>query len=259
MCEKSTKYARGTVWWVNTIDDSMCSTSQKGRRPFLIISNDEFNIRFGKVTVIPMSSQSKYDKYDYSVPTAIDDKVVYALVDQIRQIDTFYLLHYAYTINENVLHHIDNIITNLYTDLKITYNTNNNDINVELNSTISILNSCLDKFNSFLFDFHKYINTITNNKDKSNIHSESLKNVNTNVISDKTNTKKVKKNKSSMPYKFYSDLTNNIEFWNDLLINGETYVCNKYNLKNRAAFNRRKSRVKLYLIKCGYDISNIIE
>ena len=49
---RSTAYARGTVWWVTLQIDPMCDTLQRFKRPCLIISNDEFNMKFGKVTII---------------------------------------------------------------------------------------------------------------------------------------------------------------------------------------------------------------
>jgi len=248
MCEKSTKYARGTVWWVNTIDDSMCSTSQKGRRPFLIISADEFNIRFGKVTVIPMSSQSKYDKYDYSVPTSIDGKVVYALVDQIRQMDIVHLLHYAYTINNVVLKDIDIILAKIYTDIRP--------------------NSCCQNKTHDTINLSKATHKTDNINETNNINKISTLTNKRNVpITNEIRHIKREKNHprtykgrigSAMPQGFYTILDNNIIWWNDFLNYGVDFVKNKYNLKDDTRFAKRKYLVRKILIDNHYDLTKPI-
>jgi mRNA-degrading endonuclease toxin of MazEF toxin-antitoxin module len=254
MCEKSTKYARGTVWWVNTINDSMCSTSQKGRRPFLIISADEFNIRFGKVTVIPMSSQSKYDKYDYSVPTSIDGKVVYALVDQIRQMDIVHLLHYAYTINNVVLKDIDIILTKIYTNIKSnsccqskTYNTINSFKTTDKTDNINKTD------NSNKTDNINKISTSTNKRNVPIINE--IRHIKREKNHPRTYKGRID---SSMPLGFYTVLDNNIIWWNDFLNYGVDFVKNKYNLKDDTRFAKRKYLVRKILIDNHYDLTKPI-
>ena len=315
MCEKSTKYARGTVWWVDTIDDSMCSTSQKGRRPFLIISNNEFNRRFGKVTVIPMSHQDKYENYEFTVATLVEGKKCYALADQIRQIDTNYLRSYAYTLNSVLLEDIDTIVAELYTGISvsdfetsensvsneetISSNTNNNIIDGTLDNIVesynvqydlsmlearldgidnkianlsssidkhteefirlaTILNDAITSMNNRFYDkgtidVKKEIDTKTPNK-----KTDTIKFNKSNKSNKKTANKVSKKSKASMGHGFYSDVKNNIDFWNDMLVEGETFVRDKYGLKDKAAFSRRKSRVKIFLTNHGYDTTDII-
>lgn len=292
MCEKSTRYARGTVWWVETKDDSMCTTSQKGRRPFLIISNNEFNRRFGKVTVIPMSHQDKYEQYDFVISTIIDGKKCYALVDQIRQMDTSYLKSYAYTLNTALLTDIDTILVELYTNMEFedscedddsgnhiemtnassitdidALNNRISELDEAIKSTHSTLNDYAQELNALLSNLNKSINSLretgetsTSNYEKITVsETKPTKTIKASKKSKSSKTKSNKHNKSSMPYKFYSDINNNIDFWNDLLVEGETFVCSKYNLKDGAPFNRRKSRVKMCLIEHGYNVTDIID
>ena len=294
MWDRSTKFARGTVWWVDVVKDSMCTTSQQGKRPFLIISNDEYNIRYKKVTALPMSHQEKYKNFDSAVCTVFDNKECYILVDQIRQIDFSYLCSYHFTVNGLVMDEVERKFKKLYTsDYFFTDEDNATSENSDTAYKVDSLAEQLNDLNTTLSNIKNFIN-ITNSKVE-NHNKEIIKIVTTlndlvlginnkkavlDMMADVTISKdtekkvdstKVKSNKpkvignrnvphstSAMPSGFYTDVQNNVDFWNDLLIEGEEFVCKKYNLPDRIRFCKRKSNVRLFLERNGFDTTDII-
>lgn len=264
MYNKSTKFARGTVWWIDNRTDSMCSTSQKGVRPFLIISNDEYNIKFGKATVIPMSHQDKYETYEAAVFTYFENQKCYILVDQIRQVDFKYLKSYAFTLAPDVLKMVDAMFIRIYTHSnlelpkepikeKVVENIQNpvkiekeNNLELRLNNLEKVVE---EQTNLIL----KLVNDIQHNA-FSNPKKEKVSV--TTKKSTKANSKKnsAKKSKSSMPYGYFSDINNNIDFWNDLIKHGKEYVCDKYKLATESQFSHRKSRVSKFLHEQGIEL-----
>ncbi len=71
------------VVWVNL--DPTIGSEIKKTRPCVIISPDEMNNHLDIVIVAPMTSASK--KYPTRIPTKIDGKLGWIVVDQIRTID----------------------------------------------------------------------------------------------------------------------------------------------------------------------------
>lgn len=71
------------VVWVNL--DPTIGSEIKKTRPCVIISPDEMNNHLDIVIVAPMTSVSK--KYPTRIPTKIDGKLGWIVMDQIRTID----------------------------------------------------------------------------------------------------------------------------------------------------------------------------
>ena len=309
---RSTAYARGTVWWVTLQIDPMCDTLQRFKRPCLIISNDEFNMKFGKVTIIPMSSKQKYDNWDNIVVTSWGSGNSYILCDQIRQIDTQYLTEYAFTLNPKCMEQVEQFLLKFYfthndnvdivpvvehkilnegtttKENKVAKNNSNKELitnttdslneirqsNQEIiEKTIQSLKDKVDKMVNRVTVDSNSINTITNEekvKDNVSTYFKKAKKAETSKSnkSKKTPAKKfnvtatnTSRRGLSMPYRFFVDIDNNIDFWNDLVTYGKAEVCKKYKLLDNTQFNRRKSRVKLLLEKHGYNptMDKIIE
>ena len=298
---RSTSYARGTVWWVDLINDPMCTTFQRFKRPCLIISNDEFNIQFGKVTVIPLSHKQKYTDWENVVITAWGSGNSYILCDQIRQIDVRYLSEYAFTVHPKCMKQIEKLLYKFYfvhkdEAIEINDNSTVNDTTTSKVTTSAVVNKnsedtkskteLIADMNDQLIEISKTNEQIINkavNCLKEKVGNMVNKVNNTNYVVDtvaneavvrhnaksvvnsikNTHTKKYNKttksntesNKrsSSMPYKFFTSLDNNIDFWNDLVTYGKEEVCIKYKLLDDAQFLRRKSRVKVFLKKNGYN------
>jgi mRNA-degrading endonuclease toxin of MazEF toxin-antitoxin module len=289
MCEKSTKFARGTVWWVRTQIDSMCSTSQKGTRPFLIISNNEYNIKFGKATCIPLSHQDKYETFGTMLSTIFEGKKSYILVDQIRQIEYKHFSEYLFTLNPSIMKDVDKYIIEYYTNIGKSFIedtapvestevatdnvfVDNNIIsNVEyrisaIESDYNRLSCTINEQSTEIIRLAKALNNVNNDFNKmvnsSITLSTEIKDNKVNLVTKKSETNKKinnksNKSKSSMPYGYFNNLENNITFWEELITCGKEYVMKKYHLKNDAQFHRRKSRVKIFLEIHNYDIHKI--
>ena len=303
---ESTKYARGTVWWVELTADPVCSASQIFKRPCLIISNDEFNCKFNKITVIPLSTKERYEGHDTIVQTIIDGKMSYILCDQIRQVDFSVIGTYAFTLNKACLREVERILNKLYFeqpvvdevvetavdmtddrakisvieppeieeatkfDDKNMFVRLNNSVQDKLNKTASDLNDLQKRiqanFNTVNGVAPKKTKTITKTVSTNNVNNQKSKcsNTNNNVINHvKRNDPPTRlflgRKPSAMPTKYYSDIDNNIRWWNDYLTNGVEYCMEKYSLTDKISFSKRKYLVKVKLLKLGYDLNKIIE
>ncbi len=260
---KSTKYARGTVWWVDLKSDPMSVTSQSFKRPCLIISNDDYNVRCDKRTVIPMSSQNKYNDWSTAVHTTYEGADSYILCDQIRQIDIKHFIGYVFTVNPKCMQEVEKIISDCYL------------------SNISALTYTrpytTSKSTEVYTDTHnnEFTNKIVYNKASENtaktnaVTSDAVDNVSTTNVKDtcikphkSCNTlksiKSVSKIASQMPIGFYSKIENNVAWWNDYLNKGQNYVMQKYNIDTAIRFQKRKYEVKKQLLDNHYDLSKPI-
>lgn len=275
---KSTKYARGTVWWVDLKSDPMCVTSQTFKRPCLIISNDDYNVRCDKRTVIPMSSQNKYNDWSTAVHTIYEGADSYILCDQIRQIDIKHFIGYVFTVNPKCMQEVEKIISDCYLSNVSTLNytrpyttskstevyTDKND--KEFTTKICVKNDAVNKDN-----FCKINNTVNDNTTDNNTDN-STNVANKSSITDLNRDTYIQsrdyahsptrlffgKCSSKMPQGFYSLIENNIKWWNDYLNEGQDYVMKKYNLDTVIRFQKRKYIVKKKLLDKHYDLSKPI-
>ena len=264
MCEKSTRFARGTVWWVNDVTDTMCTTSQKGSRPFLIISDSEYNIKWSKVTVIPLSHQNKYEGREFVCVTTIDGCKSYILTDQIRQLDISRLDNYVYTLNNKVLQQVDYNIVRLYTGNSVVSHHLSNSCNTCYKNTVSEKPVTVETDNKTLLTESKpSLNKVTDTKVGAQAgirHNVQITNEIKHVKREKGHPRTFKgRDESAMPYYYYKVLDNNITWWNDFLAYGIDYCKKKYNLSTDVKFSKRKYLVKKFLLEYGYDLTQPIQ
>jgi mRNA-degrading endonuclease toxin of MazEF toxin-antitoxin module len=280
---ESTKYARGTVWWVELTADPVCSASQIFKRPCLIISNDEFNCKFNKITVIPLSTKERYEGHDTIVQTIIDGKMSYILCDQIRQVDFSVIGTYAFTLNKACLREVERILNKLYFEQPVVNEVVETAVDMtddrakisvieppeieeatkfdDKNMFVRLNNSVQDKLNKTASDLNDLQKRIQANLNTVNgVESKRTKTITKakSPINTDTKNKTSKKSTPSMPSGYFSDIQNNIDFWNDILKHSEEYMIDKYNFRDRLQLMKRKSRVKIFLKSLGYDITKTI-
>lgn len=75
---------RGDVYWAFL--DPVLGTEQKGRRPVVVISPNELNYNLDRAIVAPLTTQRR--DYPTFIPIDLESKTAYAMLDQIRTLDT---------------------------------------------------------------------------------------------------------------------------------------------------------------------------
>lgn len=104
-----TRYAKGTIWWCNLLEDNMLSYMQKGRRPVLIISNSETNEIEHACTVLPISTSDKYENYldtHQVVKYEYNDLTSYVMCNMPRRISVFKLDRYYGTLSDELFNKV---------------------------------------------------------------------------------------------------------------------------------------------------------
>ena len=74
---------RGDIIWINF--DPTIGHEQKGRRPAIIVSHDEYNKKTGLSIACPITSKTK--QYAYEVQLTGENVSGFILTDQVRNID----------------------------------------------------------------------------------------------------------------------------------------------------------------------------
>lgn len=97
---------RGSVHWAYL--DPTLGSEQHGRRPVVIVSPDVIQNNLARVIVIPVTS--KHRDYPTFIPFKMSGATAYAMVDQIRTIDTIRIKTEITTLSKTEL---STILTNI--------------------------------------------------------------------------------------------------------------------------------------------------
>lgn len=111
MLEHSQKYLRGQVWWsedvYEIIDEFVANNSlQKGRRPVLIVSNDENNYHCRTVNVLPLTTAEKA-KLPIHVNFFFNQNQT-ALSEQIKTIPSELMKVYMFSLSDTLMGSVEN-------------------------------------------------------------------------------------------------------------------------------------------------------
>ncbi len=83
MVKKSYVPKQGDVIWLDL--DPTLGHEQKGRRPAIVVSSQEFNVTTGMVYICPITNTNR--DYVFRIPLE-DQKITgYVMVDQLRSLD----------------------------------------------------------------------------------------------------------------------------------------------------------------------------
>lgn len=105
---------RGDIHWFNMED--FCKQGKfktkvlLKKRPYLIVSNDEWNEVSGLVTVVPISSKERFTSDSHVLFSSSDKKMSVIVTEHITTVDQDLLGDYKETVDESVMLQVDNAI-----------------------------------------------------------------------------------------------------------------------------------------------------
>lgn len=105
---------RGDVYWFNM--EEFCKQGKfktkvlLKKRPYLIVSNDDWNEVSGLVTVVPISSKERFNSDSHVVFNSADRKLSVIVTEHIATVDQDLLGDYKETLDESVMLQVDDAI-----------------------------------------------------------------------------------------------------------------------------------------------------